>query len=257
MTNELFEIDLYGFTLIKNVLEKNTVNNLKVLNHKYLNTHGENQKKVSFRNYDTLDRKNNTTKLIPNLPSIDPEYFFLIDHPRILPILEKIMGNEIILGSLTSRIVRPNDTAQKLHSDIPSRLHRNSFPVMMNTMWILDDFKVDNGATIIIPGSHKMDIDKLNPNAPLPHLTYRVIAPSGSVLIFNGQCWHGSGANRTDQDRHAIFGHYRINDWMLFQLDPTKNFPKKWVKLLNKRQKELMRMTNGINSPISDDTSIN
>ena len=44
MTNELFEIDLYGFTLIKNVLEKNTVNNLKVLNHKYLNTHGENQK---------------------------------------------------------------------------------------------------------------------------------------------------------------------------------------------------------------------
>ena len=89
MTNELFEIDLYGFILIKNVLKKNTVNKLKFLNNKYLPTYGENQKKATFRNYDTLDSKNNTTKLIPNLPSIDPKYFFLIDHPRILPILEK------------------------------------------------------------------------------------------------------------------------------------------------------------------------
>ena len=85
------------------------------------------------------------------MPTIDPDYFFLIDHPSILPILENIMGLEIILGSLTSRIVRPNDTAQKLHSDIPSRLHRNNSPVMMNTMWILDDFTSDNGATFIVP----------------------------------------------------------------------------------------------------------
>ena len=95
---------------------------------------------------------------------------------------------------------------------------------------------------------------KLNPNDPVPELTFRAIAPAGSVLIFNGQCWHGSGANNTKKDRQAIFGHFRINDWMLFQLDPNKNFPKEWINLLNPRQKELLRMSNEINTPISDDT---
>ena len=127
---------------------------------------------------------------------------------------------------------------------------------MMNTVWILDDFTLDNGATYIVPGSHKMDINKLNPNDPVPELTFRAIAPAGSVLIFNGQCWHGSGANNTKKDRQAIFGHFRINDWMLFQLDPNKNFPKEWINLLNPRQKELLRMSNEINTPISDDTFI-
>ena len=87
-----------------------------------------------------MDQKNNFTNLIPILPVIDPYYFFLIDHPKILPILEKIMGYSLIIGSLTARIVRPKDVIQKLHSDIPSRLHRSSSPIMMNTMWILDDF---------------------------------------------------------------------------------------------------------------------
>jgi hypothetical protein len=41
-----------------------------------------------------------------------------VDHPKILPLLEHFMGEGIILGSLSSRIVRPGDPVQGLHSDV-------------------------------------------------------------------------------------------------------------------------------------------
>jgi ectoine hydroxylase-related dioxygenase (phytanoyl-CoA dioxygenase family) len=74
-------------------------------------------------------------------------------------------------------------------------------------------------------------------------------APAGSVLVFNGQCWHGGGANTGDRDRHAIFGHYRISPMMRFQLDPHHRFPEEWLDLLTDRQKQLLRMENGVGVP--------
>ncbi|MFP6744657.1 MAG: phytanoyl-CoA dioxygenase family protein [Alphaproteobacteria bacterium] len=37
---------------------------------------------------------------------------------------------------------------------------------------------------------------------------------AGSVLVFNGQCWHAGGANHSDTPRPALFGHYRVRPWM-------------------------------------------
>jgi len=39
----------------------------------------------------------------------------------------------------------------------------------------------------------------------------QAVGPIGSVLVFNGQCWHGGGANKSDGVRRAIFAHYRVS----------------------------------------------
>ncbi len=143
---------------------------------------------------------------ISNLPTLDPIYFPLIDHPRVLPLLEAVMGENLILASLNSRVVRPGEGRQRLHADVPEGLHRAGAPMMMNTGWLLDDFTEENGATFIVPGSHHMG--KRNPPDDLAVTrVVRAVAPAGSVLVFNGQCWHGGGENFSDRPRHCLFSH--------------------------------------------------
>jgi len=240
--DKYFELDLYGFCIIKNVLNNEEVKEIRKLNCEYIEKFGNlHQGKTKFRKYSTTlpDAK---TVLIPNLITINKKYFKFIDHPKVLNIIEKIMGDKLILGSLNARIVRPGDGQQNLHSDIPERLHKIGSPVMMNALWLLDDFTLENGATYIIPGSHKIALSKLIPGKT-PNLVQRLIANAGSVLIFNGQCWHGSGENNSNNDRHALFSHYRISDWMLFQNHNFEKFPKSWIKDLNNKQKDLLRIT--------------
>ena len=112
----------------------------------------------------------------------------------VLPLIEYFMGDHIILGGLSVRIVRPEDLVQHLHGDIPQSLLKKSaeFPVMMNTVWMLDGFTPEIGATRIVLGSHKSGYAQIPEGIEIRNVQ-TAIAPVGSVLIFNGQCWHGGG----------------------------------------------------------------
>ena len=80
-------------------------------------------------------------------------------------------------------------------------------------------------------------------------------AAAGCVIVFNGQTWHAGGANNSDSNRHALFGHYRKH-MLVFQCDPHDNFPLKWLDLLSPRQRQLLRMTNGVAAPHAADAHL-
>ena len=183
---------------------------------------------------------------LANLVGLSPAFFPLIDHPKVLPLIEAIMGTDLILGSLNARVVRPGDGKQILHSDIPLPLHRYGTepPVMMNTIWPLHDYTADNGATCVVPGSHQSHLQE-PPAGFDTRYEFQAEVPAGSVIIINGQTWHGGGENRTQANRAAMFGHYRYGQWMRFQCDPHDQFPEEWFAQLNERQKQLLRMTDG------------
>jgi ectoine hydroxylase-related dioxygenase (phytanoyl-CoA dioxygenase family) len=236
----LFEIELYGFTLLEGVLSADGAAAIRAVTARLLESHGA--------DLEFMGRAGHVT----NLPTLDPIYFPLIDHPRILPVLEAVMGENLILASLNARVVRPGEDRQRLHADVPEALHRNGAPVMMNTVWLLDDCTEKNGATYVVPGSHRMGRRCPPDDVHVPR-TVRAVAPAGSVLMFNGQCWHGGGANRASKARHCLFGHYRVADWTRFQVDPHRGFPEAWVTRLNDRQKRLMRMHKGLGHPHASD----
>ena len=72
--------------------------------------------------------------------------------------------------------------------------------IVLNTMWALDDFTEANGATRVVPGSHKW-LDQ-RPDASTPTICAEM--PAGSVMFFTGSVFHGGGANHT---RQAATGH--------------------------------------------------
>ena len=75
--------------------------------------------------------------------------------------------------------------------------------VVCNAMWMLDEFNDENGATIVVPGSH---VSGRQPDATMDANANWVPAtgPAGSVVIFEGRTWHSTGVNRTDDVRVGL-----------------------------------------------------
>ena len=168
----------------------------------------------------------------------------LVDNPQVLAVIERVLGDDVVLGSMNARIVRPGDPDQGLHSDIP-RVHRRTLgvPLMLQAVWMIDGFTPDNGATIV-PGSHRHAESYPPQGMGIPY-AIQPTGPAGSVLLFNGQCWHGGGANRSHQRRRAAFGHYRVGTWMRFQTDPALYLTEAHWEKMTLRQRQLFRMEHG------------
>jgi ectoine hydroxylase-related dioxygenase (phytanoyl-CoA dioxygenase family) len=234
---KLKEIEIYGFTLVENVLNDDEVAEMREALIK------------SEEEIGTESGHRGTASHVSNLVTRSPAFFKCIDHPKVLPFIEATMGDDLILGSLNSRIVRPGDGYQGLHSDIPGQLLRGDQPpIMMNTVWTLCDYTKEMGATRVVPGTHRSNLGQPPEGFDVKY-EFQAICPAGSVIIFNGQTWHGGGENSSDSDRYALFGHYRVGPWTRFQVDPHHHFPEEWFDLLNERQKQLLRMTRGLGHP--------
>ena len=84
-----------------------------------------------------------------------------------------------------------------------------------NSIWILDDFTEHNGATRIVPGTHR---SKVLPDDAMSDANARhpeeilILAPAGSVIIFNSHVWHGGTTNHTDRDRRSIHSYFCTAD---------------------------------------------
>lgn len=230
-----FELEVFGFTVLPAVLSEAQAARLRAILDAADEAVG-----VDYV-YDEA-----YARLVPNLPALADEFLPLIDHPQVLAVLEGVLGRDIVLGSMNARIVRPGDPQQGLHSDIPA-VHRRLIgaPVMIQATWMLDAFTPDNGATRLVPGSHRAESAYPPKDREIPYIVAPT-GPAGSVLLFNGQCWHGGGANRSAQRRRAAFGHYRVGPWMRFQTDPTLNFPVERWERMTPRQREILRMVHGV-----------
>jgi len=127
-------------------------------------------------------------------------------HPNVLPIVERVLDPGLLISSLSSIAIGPDESAQLIHADdqvIP--LPKPHPPIICNTMWAITDFTQENGATRLCPGTHLAD------HSPDPLQHYDSIPAEmskGGVLVWVGSLWHGGGANRTDRRRVGIAMNY-------------------------------------------------
>ena len=131
--------------------------------------------------------------------------------PALLDGVRHVLGPDIKLSSLNARSADPHSAdGQPLHVDMAALPDDRGFWVC-NTIWLIDDFTPDNGATRVVPGSHRwgrrpQDV-LADPMAPHPDEVL-VLGSAGSVVIMNSHLWHGGTANRTAKPRmamHAFF----------------------------------------------------
>ena len=102
--------------------------------------------------------------------------------------------------------IGPEESSQILHRDrgvwggyIPRKIE-----TQFSTVWAINDFTKENGATQVVPGSHKWHKDR----QPLPEEIAYAEMQAGSVFIYTGSVLHGGGTNNTDEPRLGVFLHY-------------------------------------------------
>ena len=137
-------------------------------------------------------------------------------HPRVTGLLDKLLQPNYLLSQVQIINILAGEEAQTLHYDDGFyRVPRPRPAFGAATIWAIDDFTSDNGATVVIPQSHTLGDEPVTDRS----LAVPVIMPAGSVLFFLGTLWHGGGANQTDGSRLAVTCQY-CEPW----LRPQENF---------------------------------
>ena len=131
---------------------------------------------------------------------------------------------EIRVYSLNARNPLKGQGQQPLHSDVP-RVTPTDWRVV-NSMVMLDDMTETNGATRVVPGSHRWtpinvpdvnmnEVERIevrpedepiipkDPTAPHPK-EIKLTGKAGSVAVINGHIWHGGTRNESGAPRRVL-----------------------------------------------------
>ncbi len=127
---------------------------------------------------------------------------FLNSMEKLVPHLEQHFGGKFILNSFGGNILKKGKSyANNIHRDV--RTYSGKFPLLLNTLLMLDDFTIENGATLVMTGSHSEW-----PTPPPPEVFANKAEPAtgraGSLLIFDSNVWHAAGVNNTDRARRSV-----------------------------------------------------
>lgn len=167
----------------------------------------------------------------------------MVMHPTVLGATRKFLGRNAsnIQLNLTQLIaIDPGQKAQFLHRDEGAWDWFDYFPVHyhveVSTIWAMDDFTEENGATRIIPRSHKHNI------LPLAFTHGESLAAEmkkGSVLVYTGKTIHGGGTNNATSTRRALNVDYCVgwvrqeeNQYLSIPLEVAKSFPEELQGLM-------------------------
>lgn len=143
--------------------------------------------------------------------------------PAVLEAMAHVLGPKFKLSSLNVRSAEPHsESDQPLHADSAAIADERGYWVC-NSIWMLDDFTEENGATRFVPGSHRWG--KVPPPGMFEaHPEQRlVLGKAGDVVVMNAHMWHGGTANRTDRPRRAMHVYYTRWD------KPQQQWQKRWL----------------------------
>ena len=182
-----------------------------------------------------------------------PLFADLAAHPLVLEVCEAVLGANFMLGACLAINTHPGETVQPMHFDDSFyKVPRPRPPYGISAFWNIDEFTVENGATQIIPGSHRWGDDApigaafdhsfepgfVQPEEHHPGLQSAVM-PAGSLMIAMGTLWHRGGANRSDKARLLITPQYcaawcRPMESMLLSVPPhtVAGYPERVQQLL-------------------------
>jgi ectoine hydroxylase-related dioxygenase (phytanoyl-CoA dioxygenase family) len=170
-----------------------------------------------------------------------PSSVAMVAHPLILDVVDQTLWPKKTTFQLhltQSIAIGPGSPAQMIHRD---QWCFDFFPfpadvdVEVSSIWALEDFTELNGATRVVPDSHRL------PNGV--RFTFEESSPAemprGSVVLYLGSTFHGGGANNSDQVRVGINVDYVLgwlrqeeNQYLSYTLDEVRGFPERVQRLL-------------------------
>lgn len=196
MARCLADLDRDGYTIVENVFSPDAIVEVRAaVEPLFAHEGGRN----AFEGYQTR----RLYSPLDETTALDQ----MAEHPLALGLLDEVFEPNYLLSQLQVIDIAPGEAAQALHpDDLFYPVPRPRQPLGAATIIAIDDFTADNGATVVIPGSHRWDDH--TPTDDEIATAIPAVMPAGSMLFFLGTTWHGGGANRTDRSRMCVTAQY-------------------------------------------------
>jgi ectoine hydroxylase-related dioxygenase (phytanoyl-CoA dioxygenase family) len=164
----------------------------------------------------------------------------LIAHPLVLDAVGRVLAHATTFQlHLTQMIsIGAGEPAQPVHRDqwaYDFFTFPTGFEVQVSTMWAMSDFTLENGATRVVPGSHRAADRERYTEADTVGAEMR----AGSVVLYTGSTYHGGGANRSESVRIGMNVDYNVgwlrqeeNQYLAVPLDVARTLPESMQRLI-------------------------
>lgn len=198
------DLDRAGYAILAGVLTDDQVRTAReVLTSEIAREEvlDENRVRRFFVDPDSKNRR------LYRLPDRHPLFRDILEHPFALELTKHILGPTVLnesylLHSADCNVTRPGSGAQLIHTD-SSTSHQEK-PYQSRFIWCIDPFEVENGATRVVPGSHRWN-DRIDMSGATYYESVPAEAPPGALIVYTDMLLHGTGANiSSDRERASI-----------------------------------------------------
>lgn len=225
------DLDEFGYCLIAEALSPAEITRIR----SRLEEQGEAERRLAIANANEAhsDATNQWISMLINKGAVFRD---LVQNPKALALVEHILGPEFLLSSNEAHIVRPGGSPMGLHVDqwwLPTERPADEpharvagttranirtggpeptagpiwQPAVCNVIYMISDFTASNGATRIVPRSHRSG-HQPSGTIPHPHESIAAEGPAGTALVFEGRTWHAAGLNVSNGPRIGMPTYY-------------------------------------------------
>ncbi|WP_380879246.1 hypothetical protein ACFB49_21180 [Sphingomonas sp. DBB INV C78] len=195
------DLDQAGYAILTDVLTADEVREARqVLVDEIAREEAIDENRVR-RFFTDPDDKNRRLSRLPNRHHWFRDF---LEHPVALHLTKHILGPTLLnegylVHSYGANLTRPGSGEQFIHLDRGMDFRDQQKPLQSRFIWCLDPFEEANGATRVVPGSHRWN-DRIDMTGGTYYESLAAEAPAGSLIIYSDMLLHGTGAN-TSQDR--------------------------------------------------------
>jgi ectoine hydroxylase-related dioxygenase (phytanoyl-CoA dioxygenase family) len=205
-SEEVFnELKSKGFYVLENFLNDENLRKIKKITSMIADY--EAKKRIGY----FYGEKGNNQRIY-NLVCKHPVFQDLICHPYMMNLLDRVyhrptLHEKFTMNSMTGHIVAPGEKALPLHIDsvVPDPIPNSM--IRFIAVLALDDFTKNNGATEVVPKSHKLLRRPMRSDA-ISAKGVKAVCKAGSLIMFNGSIWHHSTANNSKNSRMGLMLSY-------------------------------------------------
>jgi ectoine hydroxylase-related dioxygenase (phytanoyl-CoA dioxygenase family) len=164
----------------------------------------------------------------------------VVTNPLVLGTVKAVLKHATTFQLHLTQVIAvgPGSESQMIHRDqwaFDFFPFPTGYEVQCNTIWAMTDFTEENGATRLIPGSHRLEGRREFAQAD----TVPAEMPAGSVLFYTGSLYHGAGANRSTETRYGLNITYAVswlrqeeNQYLSVPADVARGLPDSLLRLM-------------------------
>jgi ectoine hydroxylase-related dioxygenase (phytanoyl-CoA dioxygenase family) len=136
---------------------------------------------------------------------IDQSFFEIASHSKLQELIARLITGKFYLNQQNLVINPPMSnsyTQLKYHRDLPYQHFVSSRPLAINALYAVDEFTIENGATFVIPASHKAE--RFPTQKYLDSTQSQVTVKAGTFLVLDCMLYHAAAPNVSKSARVGL-----------------------------------------------------